>query len=299
MRNAEFEEKDYEAPLYNQLLFGSHNIATPGQVFEGKFGIDAALQALHPLFWELYGYPYAPPGVRLCDFRWGFVWSRLGRVRPLPNFSVNLLVQSKRPTVLARARGAISSFGIRGSFWRFSTKQHQQEILDRIARRIHRKALAVYASPAFDTLDQLYDCTQNHTIVENSNFVKVEKMTDHHQWNYDRPGTQGLALSEPEFVEDSPFEQLLIELAEAHNPQADVEKELLLLHKDTFTICQELASTNPLARFIVKTNERLSEAFRQREINVFSIVPFVNLLATFSSLGVAWFSVGSAGEPVA
>lgn len=297
--DAEFEEKDFEAPLYNQLLFGSHNIATPGQVFEGKFGIDAALQALHPLFWELYGYHYAPPGVHLCDFGWGFVWRKLGRVRPLPNFSVNLLVQSKRPTILARARGAISSFGIRGPYWRFSTKQHQQEILERIARRLRKKALTIYASPAFDTLDRLYDCTQNHSIVENSNFVKVERMTGHHQWNYDRPGTQGLALSEPEFVEDSSFEQLLMQLADAHNPQADVEKELMLLHKDTFTICQELAPANPLALFIVKTNERLSEALLQRELDVFSIAPFVNLLATFSSLGVAWFSVGRAGEPVA
>ena len=45
---AEFEEKDFEAPLYTELRFGSHRIATPGQVFEGKFGIDAALEAEHP-----------------------------------------------------------------------------------------------------------------------------------------------------------------------------------------------------------------------------------------------------------
>ena len=40
---AEFEEEDFEAPLYTELRFGSHRIATPGQVFEGKFEIDAAL----------------------------------------------------------------------------------------------------------------------------------------------------------------------------------------------------------------------------------------------------------------
>ncbi|HIE8751948.1 TPA: hypothetical protein ACXP05_001002 [Klebsiella variicola subsp. variicola] len=33
----EFEEKDFEAPLYNELRFGSRRIATPGQVFEGKY----------------------------------------------------------------------------------------------------------------------------------------------------------------------------------------------------------------------------------------------------------------------
>ena len=50
MRPAEFEEKDFEGPLYNQLLYGGHRLATPGQVFEGRYGIDAALEAgLSPL----------------------------------------------------------------------------------------------------------------------------------------------------------------------------------------------------------------------------------------------------------
>jgi hypothetical protein len=159
MREAEFEEKDFEAPLYNQLLFGSHNIATPGQVFEGKFGIDAALQALHPQFWNLFGFPDVPNGVRLCDFNWGFVWRQLGRKRILPNFSVNLLLQSKRPSVLQRARGNISRLGIRGPFWRFAIKEHQQEILEKIANRLNRKAMVTYSSPAFDTLDFLYEYT--------------------------------------------------------------------------------------------------------------------------------------------
>jgi len=299
MKDAQFEEKDYEGPLYNQLLFGSPSIATPGQVFEGKFGIDAALQVLHPFFWGLYGHPSVPCGVCLRDYAWGFIWRRLGHVRPLPNFSVNLLVQSKRPTVLAHARGALHSLGIRGTFWRFLIKRHQQEILERIAQTLRRKALVIYASPAFDTLDQLYEFTQNRTIVVNSCFVKIDKMTGHHQWNYDGPGTQGVALSEPEFIEDSSFYLLLEELAEAGNPNADIEEELMHLHKLTFSVCQELASSNPLARFIVKTNERLSEAFRRGEFQVFSIGPFVNLLATFSILDLAWFPVGIHGEPFA
>ena len=50
MRAAEFEEKDFEGPLYCQLLCGSYNFATPGQVFEGKFGIDAALKVQNSVF---------------------------------------------------------------------------------------------------------------------------------------------------------------------------------------------------------------------------------------------------------
>jgi hypothetical protein len=291
MKDAEFEEKEYEAPLYNQLLFGNHNIWTPGQVFEGKFGIDAALQSLNPLFWKLFG-TYIPLGVHLSNFNWGFIWRKLGRNRQLPNFSVNLLVQSKRPIVLACARGVIYLHGIRGSFWRFAIKQHQQEILEKIAKELNRKALIIYASPAFDTLEQLFDFTQNYTIIENSSFVKVEKMIGHHHWNYNKPGTQGIALSEPEFIEAPPFQRLLRNLAEAYNPESTVEDELLFLHKFTFTVCQELAVSNPLARFIVRINERLSEAFRRMEFKVFSTGPFVNLLVTFYILDVEWFPIG-------
>ena len=42
--DAEFEEKEYEFPLNSQLLWGNQNIWSPGQVFEGNFGIDAALE---------------------------------------------------------------------------------------------------------------------------------------------------------------------------------------------------------------------------------------------------------------
>lgn len=42
----EFEEKDFEAPLYNELRFGSWRIATPGQVFEGKY-----ITVVFFLFW--------------------------------------------------------------------------------------------------------------------------------------------------------------------------------------------------------------------------------------------------------
>ncbi len=296
MREAEFEEKDFEAPLYNQLLFGSHNIATPGQVFEGKFGIDAALQALHPQFWELFGYPHAPKGVHLSDFKWGFVWRRLGRKRILPNFSVNLLLQSKRPSVLERARGNLNRLGLHGPFWRFVIKDHQQEILEKITQRLDRKALVIYASPAFNTLDLLYEYTQNQKIVENSSFVKVNRMTGHRHWNYNCPGTQGVASSEPELIEDTTFEDLLKELLEAYDPEANVEEGIFFLHKTTFVICQELSGENPLARFIMRINERITEIAQRMEIGFPYITAFINLLYTFGILKVAWLPIAAGSE---
>jgi hypothetical protein len=116
MREAEFEEKDFEAPLYNQLLFGSQLIATPGQVFEGAFGIDAAMSAQHPVVWSWFGFSDVPQGVVLDDFRWGWVGRRHRRVRPLPGFAVNLLIQAKRPDWLEGRHRTLAQHGIRKSY---------------------------------------------------------------------------------------------------------------------------------------------------------------------------------------
>jgi len=296
MRNAEFEEKDFEAPLYNQLLFGSHNLATPGQVFEGNFGIDAALQALHPLFWDLFGYPDIPPGVRLNDFRWRFVWRSLGRKRQLPNFSVNLLVQSKRPAVLQRARGALSHLGIRGPFWRFKIREHQQSILEGIARTLGNKALVIYASPAFDTFDELYQYTQNRSIVEKTNYVKVTRMIGHLQWNYNFPGTNGVALSEAEPIEDDQFDIMLEELSRRYDLQAESTRELTLLYKSTISLCEEISNRNPVARYILARHQMLLETFNQMDLHIPTVIPFSGLLLIFSVVNLAWFIVGNTGE---
>jgi len=43
---AEFEEKSYEAPLYNQLERGQNRLFVPGQVLENTLGFDAQLAPL-------------------------------------------------------------------------------------------------------------------------------------------------------------------------------------------------------------------------------------------------------------
>lgn len=40
MKPAEFEEKEYEGPLYNQLERGNRLLWPPGQVLEGYLGFD-------------------------------------------------------------------------------------------------------------------------------------------------------------------------------------------------------------------------------------------------------------------
>jgi len=290
MQEAEFEEKDFESPLYNQLLYGTNLIATPGQVFEGAFGIDAALQADHPVFWDWFGFPDIPLGVRLADFRWGWIWRRVRRVRPLPTFAVNLLVQAKRPDWLKGTSSRLTRHAIGGSYWRFKIKAKQQDLLSRVSRTLSNRALVVYASTAFHTLAALYDHTTAGTIVENCSFVRIERMQNHWSWNYNKPGTSGVAMSDPEFIDDVPFIQALEQLSnsERQDPLAELKSlELLLL-----SAIQE-ADDNPLAQFIMRVDKDRDEVIEALNVEVSSGVrSFVRLRLIFSLLGVSWFIIG-------
>ena len=224
MEPAEFEEKEYEGPLYNQLLNGSHRISTPGQVFENAFGIDAAIEALHPGFWTLFEIGQVPRGVVLNDYNWGWIWRRFGRQRNLATFPVNLLVQAKRPDFLKGRNPNLSHLGVTGQYWRFLVRDHQQPILERLSKQLRHRAYVVYASPAFHTYSKLNQHTESKTIIENSTFVTAERMKGHQRWNYDQPGTSGVAHSQPIGFEGPDFYHELDALtSEAKPERASIE----------------------------------------------------------------------------
>lgn len=66
MELAEFEEKEFEKPLYSQLENGSQEVWTPEQSFEHYFGIDYAGNIHLRKFWDRFS--YIPHGVILNDY---------------------------------------------------------------------------------------------------------------------------------------------------------------------------------------------------------------------------------------
>lgn len=114
--------------------------------------------------------------------------------RKLPTFNTNLLIQAKRPTPMSRASSILKNYGFPSKFWRFEITEHQQEILEKVSQNWCRKALVVYASPAFHSLDELYEYTEAQLVVKNTNFVKVERLQNHKRWNYYQSGTKGLLI---------------------------------------------------------------------------------------------------------
>lgn len=197
MRIAEFEEKEFEAPLYNQLEQGTDLVWSPGQVFEGHIGIDRALFSQSPLFWKLAGRLGPARGAFLHRYDWDFIWRRRRSRRRLPNFRLNLFLQAKRPWYYQRTPRNLSGRSLRAPLWRIDFVSHQQAALERVARSLGDRALVCYAAPAFHRLSQLYAHTRQGSIIENSSFPEAASMSGHTAWWYNQPGAVGLA--NPEF----------------------------------------------------------------------------------------------------
>ncbi len=201
MAKCEFEEKEFEAPLYNQLATQSGHVWSPGQVLERQIGIDYALLCNDPRIWSLHGIS-APSGIFLHQFSSYFPSIK----RPLPNFSLNLFIQAKRSQPRTKASKDLVKNGITSPYWKFDTTAHQQSRLDDLATVLGADALVCYAAPAFHRLTQLNAHTVGGSIVENSSFPKSTMLSGHKAWNFSSPGMVGVANTEPHFHEEPPLE---------------------------------------------------------------------------------------------
>jgi hypothetical protein len=214
----EFEEREYEAPLYTQLQHSSTQVWAPGQVFESHVGFDHAMFAQHPYFWKLQGFLAPPLGVVLGNFPPEF-WYGVRRFhRPLPNFALNLFIQAKRPVVLSRASAKLKATGLKGPYWKLQLTPHQQLLLESLANAAGASALVCYAGPAFHRITELYAHIQQGTVVENSTFPPALALKGHEAWNYTGPGASGIANPTPERVEEVPLIERVSEFTQRQRP---------------------------------------------------------------------------------
>ena len=204
MIRAEFEERSYEGPLYNQLERGQRDIWSPGQVLESCVGFDHGLQLTRSVIWETLGYDAPLPGLALAYYDWLPFWGPRHPRRQLPRFKLNLFLQAKRPNFHKRKpRSLRSTQTINAPLWAFRITRRQQRLLEVLARKTSRLAHVAYAAPTFHTLSELYCHTQRRTIVQNSTFPSATALTGHDGWYYQRPGASGTANPDPELIEET------------------------------------------------------------------------------------------------
>lgn len=192
MRPAEFEEREFESPLYNQLIGDDHRVWSPGQVFEAHVGIDYSLFMADPWLFRLHGRRAVPPGAALSRYAWPGHWFRRQVPRRLPTFRLNLFVQAKRPEWSRRVPAHLRAAGISKPYWRIELDPDQQRALERVSVKLGARALVVYAAPAFHEYSLLWRHTTNGTIAQNSTFPSAQTLTGHRAWYYSRPGAVGV-----------------------------------------------------------------------------------------------------------
>src|SRR5271170_2821926 len=151
MISAEFAEKTYEAPLYNQLERQNPFVYSPSQVLEKLVGFDAGLWTANMLLWQTLGYPSPPVGTVLGDL----TWANFGPRKPkslFPDVALNLFVQAKRPTYSKSIPKTLKSQrGVVAPLWTFKLTEHQQKLLEALAMQTQGVAHVSYAAPAFHT----------------------------------------------------------------------------------------------------------------------------------------------------
>jgi hypothetical protein len=309
MQHAEFEEKEYEMPLYNELLGSSRcNLWTPGQVFEQYFGIDAALEVNNPLFWSIVGYSAPPRGVILDDYKWGKVWRLIKKLdtatksqkRPLPHFNVNLLLQVKRPDYLKGTNSDFSHHGITLSYWRFKTTPHQQSALEQISNKLSNRALVAYGCPAFHSLRVLYYHIEKKSLVQTSSFVRALRLAGHKAWIYDSPGMKGIACSEMERVaEDGLFaqiEKLISGIKKSDSTDKErAEKSIWNLNKLSHMLMDAMKEAsekkNPIAFEFIRRFERGMKMVDLKALRP-EVISFSIIAGLFEFMRVLWLVAG-------
>lgn len=216
---AEFEEKSYEAPLYNQLERGQNRLFVPGQVLEHTLGFDAGLFVAQSAVWETLGYRTPLTGAALSYYDWPYAW-KLPRLKDkLPRFRLNLFLQAKRPVFYQRCPRSLKKISsISAPLWAFKVERDQQRRLEVLAETLSGRAHIAYAAAVFHTYPDLFAHTKRRSIIQNSTFPSAEKLKGHDAWYYRVPGAQGAANPNPESIEEPPLLARLRDLIVSAEP---------------------------------------------------------------------------------
>jgi len=216
---ADFEEKSYEGPLYNQLERGNRFIFTPGQVLESKLGFDRGLFLAQAALWQTLGYKNPLQGAALAYYDWPYGYGPERPSAQLPRFRLNLFLQAKRPVYYERKPKSLRSInGFSAPLWSFRITTHQQRLLDVLVETTKGRAHVAYAAAAFHTNAALFTHTKRRTIVQNSTFPSAERLSGHTAWYYQMPGAQGAANPNPERIEEPSLLDRVFTIARESEP---------------------------------------------------------------------------------
>ncbi len=292
---ADFEEKEYEIPLYVELADGSPYVWSPGQVLEKRLGLDGTQFTRNSTFWRIVGRSLSTPSGIALDL----IAPTLNIFhRRLPSFRCNLMLQVKRPNYLKRR-----TLGYSGNspYYRFTIDNDQQSVLANLAKNVGNRAYVGYASPAFSKSADLYWNTIHSSLISNSIFINAIPLTGHKHLAYLGPGTSGHAYSEQSDINEEPFLTVLEKLAHVdnewkssneHETSQNMATEALGdLNEKIRAVCdEESKAKNTIARDTLLWMSYLDSSWG-KEIHS-AIRHFSNIQLFCSIYSLLWFTVG-------
>ena len=297
IRHAEFEEREFETPLYQQLRVANNRVWSPGQVLEHYVGFDYSALCVDSYFWAIHGLRKPYDGLFLDEMFRRRIWRRRDIRRPLPNFSLNLFLQAKRPEIRVRLTKALKGYSLKVPYWRIGINAGQQSTLESLSTATKNKAIVCYATPAFDRLSQLYSHTTAGTIVANSSFPEAQWLSGHDAWNYDSPGAKGIANSDPLYFEQADLlariDRLIVEGADTRETAYDAN--LIALAQIVVSSAEGTNASNPARGALFF--QRVSEIdfhidafdFTNHRAAIRSYLVVLAFVATFQ---MQWYVVG-------
>ena len=289
---AEFEEKEYEFPLYFQLAHGTKRVWPPGQVFEGYLGVDAALMVNTKKIWQKLGYKVPLRGVILNDMRLGYIWKRRKK-RLLPKFNLNLFIQAKRPQQMRRRSSAMVNNGLKSPCYRFEIRPHQQKALERLHQKLRNRGLVIYACPVSTELEWLYDHIENGTLIDNSTFPKAIDLNGHKVWAFDRPGAYGLCCSEPEKIEGTGLVDSINRVCESWNPTHEEQSGQYTFLSELAEYIPEIIEDTDRSSVMEKYLKRIDSLFNEVDHRFSLIARDYTKVSFFCRLyDLNWFVLG-------
>jgi hypothetical protein len=280
-----FEEKTYETYFNSELAKHTKIFYPPGQVCEGDLGFDFALYTKKKYVWKRLGFSNSYQGAELKDIE---VYMSVA-ISQVPKIKTNLLLQYKKPEFL-QLNNSSEWTDWNQPYFRYEIYPKQQELLEKIHQKFYKGVLILYASPALEDVDKLYQSYCKGNIITDSNLVEAIKLKGHKKVTYTKGGNFYQAHSEPEIIEKfnliSFLDSTTMEFDNSNTDNLTYNKQIIIGLGNII----KMVMLETQSEYYSKTFELMIDELKKYEgyellYNIILINEFVTLL------GFKWFFV--------
>jgi hypothetical protein len=289
---AEFGEKEYEEPLYDELTVGSGQCWTPYQVLEKHIGFDAALN-VSASYWHAMG---RSPRLGVVMHNWGLVPLVMnapsGNRGGLPKFNTNLFLQSKRAYRFSNLPEIAKEHSLGAPCRCFNVYKQQQLVLDTLIPQLGTFAEVSYACASFDSRAELFAHARRGRVWQQSTFPPAAELTGHSRWVFDKPGAVGVPNADGELSEFPTLTERIEQLVGRgeYSEEVSSAEELGANASRIATALREAAlrGEGPLPQEVAAIGEAIGRGFTRPS----ALSAVAEVLALCRLLGLAWIPVG-------